>query len=218
MFTHSEVLRFFPTLIWSNQIEDAKCIPMNSIFRKKLEDLVSASPDPEYSGMWQTDHDLHTLPELEELNDYIMNATEKVIEFLELKQGAAEITGSWANISPSGISHRSHMHANNFLSGVYYVSVPRGGDRITFHDPRAQIHIVAPPVENINGYNSEYVNLEVREGMLILFPAWLVHSVPANSADEIRISIAFNINFSDFTKIVSPPVWEPNLPTRPDRD
>ena len=90
MFTHSEVLRFFPTLIWSNQIEDAKCIPMNTKFRKKLEDLVSASPDPEYSGMWQTDHDLHTLPELEELNDYIMNATEKVIEFLELKQGNIE--------------------------------------------------------------------------------------------------------------------------------
>lgn len=217
MFAHTEVLPFFPTLIWSHQIDPGASARINAGIRKKLDDLIAASPDTSHSGMWQTDHDFHTLPEMAELTRCFHEATNGVVEFLELKAGPSEITGCWANISPSGISHRSHMHANNFLSGVYYVTVPSGGDKITFYDPRAQVHIMAPAARNINGYNSEYVNLEVREGMLILFPAWLVHSVPENAANDLRISIAFNTNFSNFTEQISPPIWEPNLRTHPEQ-
>ena len=66
-----------------------------------------------------------------------------------------------------------------------------------------------------NAHNSDYANLEVEEGMLVLFPAWLVHSVPVNEGNEPRISISFNINFTGFTERLSPPKWEPNLPTHP---
>lgn len=52
--------------------------------------------------MWQTDHDLHTLPELQELTDYFKGATQGVLEFLETESQAVEITGCWANIRPSG--------------------------------------------------------------------------------------------------------------------
>jgi uncharacterized protein (TIGR02466 family) len=215
MFAHTEILPFFPTLIWSHQIEAAAAARMNGGIRAKLEALIAASPDKDHTGMWQTEHDLHTLPELQELTSYFMGATQGVLEFLETESQEVEITGCWANISPSGTSHRSHMHANNFLSAVYYVSVPPGGDKITFHDPRAQIHVVAPAVKKLNGYNCEYVNVEVQEGMLILFPAWLVHSVPGNEGDALRMSVSFNINFANFTDRISPPIWQPNLRTHP---
>ncbi|MEE8334723.1 MAG: TIGR02466 family protein, partial [Alphaproteobacteria bacterium] len=138
-----------------------------------------------------------------------------VIGVLSPKSKDVEITGCWANIGPSGSSHTSHMHANNFLSAVYYVTVPRGGHRITFYDPRPQIHILAPAVEQVNIHNGDFVNFEAGEGMLLLFPAWLVHSVPVNTGKENRISISFNINFTDFTGRISPPSWAPNLPTHP---
>ena len=51
--------------------------------------------------------------------------------------------------------------------------------------------------------------------MLLLFPSWLVHSVPGSASNERRISISFNINFTDFTGQVSPPRWEANVPTHP---
>jgi ectoine hydroxylase-related dioxygenase (phytanoyl-CoA dioxygenase family) len=35
----------------------------------------------------------------------------------------------------------------------------------------------------------------VKDGDIILFPAWLQHSTMENATDEERISIAFNINF-----------------------
>lgn len=41
----------------------------------------------------------------------------------------------------------------------------------------------------------------------MIFPAWLVHSVPMNTSDEFRISISFNVMFSDFAKTVAKPKW-----------
>ncbi len=47
----------------------------------------------------------------------------------------------------------------------------------------------------------------VTNGTLLLFPSWLAHSVDANSSDEIRISISFNVMLSDFAEQVSQPLW-----------
>jgi uncharacterized protein (TIGR02466 family) len=71
---------------------------------------------------------------------------------------------------------------SNFLSGVYYVQVQDGADTINFHDPRAQTAVIRPPVIALTAYNTDQVVVAVRTGTLILFPAWLPHSVDADSA------------------------------------
>ncbi len=215
MFKNKKAIPLFPTTIWLFQIPTDIFGPINTGLRNKLDQLIAAAADPNHEGGWQTEHDLHTLPEMHELNGYFMNAVNDVLSAFSTKHKDVEITGCWANVSPPGSGHDSHMHPNNFLSAVYYVTVPRGGHRITFWDPRHQIHILAPPVEQFNVHNSDFANLEVNEGMLLLFPAWLVHSVPVNDGNERRISISFNINITDFTGRVSPPTWEPDLPTHP---
>ena len=43
--------------------------------------------------------------------------------------------------------------------------------------------------------------------MLLLFPSYLQHSVDANTSDRERISISFNIMFSNFTQEMSQPLW-----------
>jgi hypothetical protein len=47
----------------------------------------------------------------------------------------------------------------------------------------------------------------VQNGTLLVFPAYLQHSVDANARQEERISISFNIMFSDFTENLSKPLW-----------
>jgi ectoine hydroxylase-related dioxygenase (phytanoyl-CoA dioxygenase family) len=47
----------------------------------------------------------------------------------------------------------------------------------------------------------------VKDGMLLVFPAYLRHSVDANVSGEERISISFNIMFSAFTENLSKPLW-----------
>jgi ectoine hydroxylase-related dioxygenase (phytanoyl-CoA dioxygenase family) len=51
----------------------------------------------------------------------------------------------------------------------------------------------------LNNAKTNFNNQNVGEylpenGKLIVFPSWLEHSVLANKTNEIRISIAFNVN------------------------
>ena len=150
---------------------------------------------------------------MQELTGHFSDAVADVLDAIATKHDEVKITGCWANISPPGSGHDSHMHPNNFLSAVYYVAVPPGGHRVTFWDPRHQIRILAPPIREPNVHNSDHATLQVEEGMLVLFPSWLVHSVPVNEGEESRISISFNINFTNFADQISPPKWQPDLPS-----
>ena len=42
---------------------------------------------------------------------------------------------------------------------------------------------------------------------LLLFPAWLRHSVPANGNDSERISVSFNLMFADYAEQLAKPLW-----------
>ena len=47
-----------------------------------------------------------------------------------------------------------------------------------------------PPIKTYNELSSEAVTIEPEEGKLLLFPAYLQHSVKENLSDEDRIVIA----------------------------
>ena len=55
--------------------------------------------------------------------------------------------------------------------------------------------------------NTDQVVVKVKNGTLLIFPAYLQHSVDANLSAEERISISFNIMFSSFTENLSKPLW-----------
>lgn len=79
---------------------------------------------------------------------------------------------------------------------VYYISTPEGAGQITFHDPRGKtpfppvqmpFDVATPPFHGVFSHKP-------REGDLLLFPSFLVHSVaPSSAAQEPRISASFNI-------------------------
>jgi len=105
---------------------------------------------------------------------------------------------SWCNINPKGASNSRHLHAdsNIFLSGVYYVKVPKYSGQIRFWDPRGPLVHVQKDHEYFNdGMDFHFIDPE--PGLLIYFPSWLEHDVTVNDSDEDRISIAFNIS-ADF--------------------
>src|SRR5207245_11561458 len=126
-----------------------------------------------------------------------------VLDFRKIGPSVSEITGWWANALEAGAVHAMHSHPNNFLSGVYYVQIQPGADTINFHDPRPQTGIIRPPVVELTAYNTDQVVVSVAEGMLLLFPAWLPHSVSANRSDRQRISISFNVMFAEYEKRMS---------------
>ncbi|MET1084962.1 MAG: putative 2OG-Fe(II) oxygenase, partial [Burkholderiales bacterium] len=73
--------------------------------------------------------------------------------------------------------------------------------------PRAQTAIIRPAVTELTAYNTDQVVLTVNTGTLIVFPAWLLHSVDTNQSELPRISIGFNVMFAEFAKTMGQPLW-----------
>ncbi len=91
---------------------------------------------------------------------------------------------------------------------VYRHDRDRVRDTVNFHDPRMQTGIIRPPVTELTAYNTDQVVVQVVPGTLLLFPAWLPHSVDRNRSDRERISLSFNLMFSHYAERMAKLLWE----------
>jgi uncharacterized protein (TIGR02466 family) len=203
----SDVIPMFPTLVWKLQLERELHEVINAKILAVLAPMRRGRPELAPGQGWQSAHSLHEREELRELVSSIQHATRSVLRFLRIGYDAIEITGCWANVLATGAVHKAHSHPNNFLSGAYYVRTHPGGDSINFHDPRAQAGVIRPPVVELTNENTDQVVVRVKNGTLLLFPAYLPHSVDVNTSEDERISISFNLMFSSFGENLSKPLW-----------
>lgn len=201
----TDALALFPTFVWR--------FDLDAELRDRANDGIIAGLDARRPARptraWQSTQELHTLGELSELVDVIAHACRGVLAFLKVGYRRVEITACWANVNSTGASHRRHSHPNNYLSGVYYVQVPATANTINFHDPRPQTSVIRPAVTELTSANADQVVVEVTDGTLLLFPAYLEHSIDPNPTDTARISLGFNVMFTAFSEHVSKPLWEP---------
>jgi len=113
----------------------------------------------------------------------------------------------WANVNRHGDYHDPHNHPHSYLSGTYYVKVPkldcgqgdgkaakgrgdRRPNRITFYDPRPAFNMQA--IADDPYIEAEHT-VDPAPGLLLLWPAPLIHFVHPNLSEETRVSISFNI-------------------------
>lgn len=203
----SDVVPMFPTLLWKLKLAREIHEPLNErilgALARERRDKATLVP----GEGWQSAQDLHRREECAELAACVTRAAAAVLRFLCVGTDALEITGSWATVLAPGASHRAHSHPNNFLSAVYYVRVAEGANAINFHDPRAQTGVIRPPVTALTAENTDQVVVQVENGALLLFPAYLQHSVDANASKTERVSLSFNLMFSGFTENLARPMW-----------
>src|SRR5262249_4530927 len=152
--------------------------------------------------------DLHLWAPFSELVDCIDAAAAEVLHFLKCGHDALCITGCWVNILAPARPHPAHSHPNNFLSGVYYVKTQSGAATVNFHDPRPQTGIIRAPATELTADNTDQIVVSVRDGTLLLFRAWPVHSVDANRSAEQRISVSFNMMFRAYAEAMTKPMWQ----------
>lgn len=107
----------------------------------------------------------------------------------------------WANVNRLGDYHNLHNHPHAWLSGTYYVQVPttedvppgrndRTPNCISFYDPRPQANMLA--IADDPQVDPEY-RVTPTAGLLLLWPAFLHHSVHPNLSHTPRISVSFNV-------------------------
>lgn len=203
----SDVIRMFPTLVWKVELKLEFHEAIDAKILTALERMRRDAPELAPGQGWQSGQTLHELEDFRDFVSCVNKAAKKVLRFLRIGYDAFEITGCWANILARGAAHKAHSHPNNFLSGVYYVRTHPGTDTISFHDPRNQTGIIRPPVVELTAENTDQVVVRVKNGTLLIFPAYLQHSVDTNMSERERVSISFNIMFSSFTENLSKPLW-----------
>jgi len=182
--------KFFPTFVYGKDIE------LNN--KQLAQDIVNWSNQNKgvektnYKG-WHSTTDMHTKPEYQILVNELFKMQQDIYEKEHLDR-QPKLGNMWANINPPEGMNQPHIHPNSLFSGVYYVkSNPKAG-RLKIYDPRpgAQINM---PIRKPGDPGRDLwrdANIEPIPGRIIMFPAWLWHSVEPNQSDDIRISVSFN--------------------------
>jgi uncharacterized protein (TIGR02466 family) len=107
------------------------------------------------------------------------------------------MTDCWANVMIGGVAHSLHLHPTSFISGTYYLVVPKGAGALKFEDPRLSRHMATPPRRaDAPQRFRPFVSVPAQTGDLVLFESWLRHEVPPARFSGERISISFNYAWS----------------------
>lgn len=111
----------------------------------------------------------------------------------DLRGRRLEMTDCWVNMMAGAVTHGLHLHPLSFISGTYYVQMPRGAAAIKFEDPRLDRLMAAPPKRpDLRPHDRLHCSVKARPGQVVLFESWLRHEVPPSFTRRERISVSFN--------------------------
>lgn len=184
----------FPTRVATMMCEPL--IQQHPQWLAHIFDMRSQNPKPQgrsSRGGWNSENTLLTEPLFAPLKQVIVSALNHYIKSAEVEGEKRANIIAWANVHDGGGYNTLHMHPNNQFSGCYYLKVPAGAGAIVFRDPRYAS--LMSPLNGKANFCKQFEVVTPKEGQLLLFPSWLEHRVESNDADELRVSIAFNVQF-----------------------
>ena len=188
------VTSLFSVPIWKDAFPNFE--NLKETFIKSVKDFAKDNPVSEHkSNQWgyQSPKDLHRLPELAPLFNYVTKMAYNAAESISLQKNFA-IMEAWANINSSRqCMNHQHTHGGVF-SGIFYLKVPEESGQLFLVNPAINPSWQgASLVEKPTQYTSESIFVNPKEGSIIIWPSYLPHAVGTNNHDEERISIAFNL-------------------------
>jgi len=182
--------KFFPTIVYGKDVQ------LNN--NQLAQDIVNWSNQDKgvsktnYKG-WHSTTDMGQKPEYQQLVTELLRMQKEIYENENIDRHAT-LGNMWANINPPGGMNQPHIHPNALFSGVYYVKSSPNCGRLKVMDPRPGIQFTMPVRKPGDPGKDMWrdVNIEPVVGRIIMFPAWLWHSVEENKSNDIRISVSFN--------------------------
>lgn len=192
-------LNLFPTPLIFDELDDAEAL--NDELEQRILERMSADAGIKRSnvGGWHSDTDLLNWggPAAQRIREHALELANANTTTGRGAKLGWKIVG-WANVNGRGAGNAPHVHGGNYWSAIYYVKVGEGeGGSLRLHDPRLPGLRMHSPVLRFTHAGPE-VSYQIRPkaGQMLLFPAWLSHSVDAWEETDHRISIAMNIRRS----------------------
>jgi len=102
-----------------------------------------------------------------------------------------EITTSWFTKSLAGQSSNVHNHRNSVISGVLYFQADENCGDIKFHDMSREGLLLNCSEDNI--FNAHCWKFTPKNGLILIFPSEMYHSIAPGTSDIVRHSLAFNL-------------------------
>ena len=187
----SELNLVFSTPIWTGLILNYQ--ELNNKMFKYIKDLQIQNPKgitkSNVFGWHSEDFDLENEQPKYFINSISTNLNEAFIDMgWDIKNQEVKITSMWSVINKKNASNARHIHSNNYISAAYYVKSPENSGDTVFHDPRSVTTFRYPKIAENNTLNSNIFTIQPKEGLLVLFPSYLYHSVDCRLTEAPLVS------------------------------
>ncbi len=182
--------KFFPTIVYGKDVQlDNNKLAQDIVNWSNQDKGVSKT---NYKG-WHSTTNMGQKPEYQQLVTELLRMQKEIYDNEHIDRHA-RLGNMWANINPTDGMNQPHIHPNSLFSGVYYVKSQPNAGRLKIYDPRPGVQFIMPTRKPGNPGRDMWrdANIEPVVGRIIMFPAWLWHSVEPNKSNDLRISISFN--------------------------
>jgi hypothetical protein len=126
------------------------------------------------------------------LNDFILKSVyDNAVEYFS-NNFNPKLTRGWVNRQVPGQALALHDHGGSMMACVYYINAPSNAGDLQLIDPRGSANWQWLSDGNVHGI--KYKRITPESGKLVIFPAYLLHQVEVNRSNDVRISLATNIN------------------------
>jgi len=186
-------LDIFATPIWIKDYSEEFDTSALLNLCNKIKDTDGGVINSNHNG-WHSSHLApESFEEIENFSHHVINQAELFLDEIGY-DNSIYMSYIWFNINKENSLNIQHIHPRTMLSGVFYLSAPDGSGDLIFHRTSTEDYILSNFNLRRHSLNTTSImKYKPIKNRLILFPAWIPHSVESNKTNEPRISIAFNI-------------------------
>ena len=197
--SNNNILKLFPQPVFKYQVDNFKKINeelTKYIYELNKKDNIGVNKS-NINGWHSRSFDFNEKENVpnkfySHINSYIEDVFSKL--GWEYDKTKVKCTSMWAIINKKGNFNIEHTHPNNYLSAAYYVKAPDNCGNFKATNPNILSRHIRAKTKQANELNSNSASIKINEGDLLIFPAYLPHSVEENKSNEDRVIVSFNID------------------------
>ena len=199
MSTNKKILKLFPQPVFKYQVDNFRQINLellSYIYNLQKNDALGVKKS-NINGWHSKSFDLNNQNDLpytffSHISVHIKDVFENYGWIYEPSK--IKCTSMWAIINKRGNFNIEHTHSNNYLSAAYYVKAPENCGNFKATNPNIINRNIFPKSNKGTELNSNTASIKINEGDLLIFPAYLPHSVEINNSNEDRVIVSFNLD------------------------
>ena len=137
---------------------------------------------------------------IQKTTQWIGSCIKETVNTIQMEKYGYHLTfnESWYHITKTNGMHEPHLHPSCSWCGVFYIQSGDEGSGDTVFESPAKSTYVDRGTQFLN--TMSIVRVKPRDGMLVLFPSYLIHYQALYTGTQDRVVIAFNSSVTDIIR------------------